>query len=99
MLKISFENKDLDNNEAIAVIIGDDLKMDSETLLIDQKYHGLISKTIKDERIFKPEYGHSKVLTTTNKDGEIRYLILISFGSQEHISEVRIEEIGGKIHT
>ena len=51
MLKVSFENKDLDNNEAIAFIIGDNLKMDSETLLTDQKYHGLISKTIKDERI------------------------------------------------
>jgi leucyl aminopeptidase len=99
MLKVSFENKDLDNNEAIAFIIGDNLKMDSETLLTDQKYHGLISKTIKDERIFKPEYGHSKVLTTTNKDGEIRYLILIALGSEDNISAVKIEEIGGKIHT
>ena len=55
MLKVSFENKDLDNNEAIAIIINDQLKIDSETLLIDQKHHGLISKTIKDKRIFKPE--------------------------------------------
>jgi len=93
MLKVSFENKDLDNNEAIAIIINDQLKIDSDTLLIDQKHHGLISKTIKDKRIFKPEYGYSKILTATNKDGEVRYLILIALGSEDNISEVKIEEI------
>jgi len=98
MLKVSFENKNLDNNEAIAVIIFNDQNMDSETLLIDKRYNGLISKTIKDERIFKSEYGYSKVLTTTNKDGEIRYLILIALGLEDNISSVKIEEIGGKIH-
>jgi leucyl aminopeptidase len=99
MLKVSFENKDLDNNEAIAIIINDQLKIDSDTLLIDQKHHGLISKTIKDKRIFKPEYGYSKILTATNKDGEVRYLILIALGSEDNVSEVKIEEIGGKIHS
>lgn len=99
MLKVSFENKDLDNNEAIAIIINDQLKMDSPTLLIDQKHHALISKTIKDKRIFKPEYGCYKLLTTTNKDGEVRYLILIALGAEEQVSSVRIEEIGGRIHS
>ena len=32
MLKVSFEHKNLENNEAIALIINHDLKMDSETL-------------------------------------------------------------------
>lgn len=99
MLKISFENKNLDDNEAIAIIIKDDLKIDADTLLIDQHFHNLVSKTIKDKRIFKSEYGYYKVLTTTNKYGEVRYLILIALGAEEKISEVKIEQIGGRIHS
>lgn len=99
MLKISFESKNLDDNEALAIIIKDDLKIDAETLFIDQHFHGLISSTIKNDKIFKSKYGHYKVLTTTNKDGNIKHLILIALGSEEKISEVKIEQIGGKIHS
>lgn len=99
MLKVSFENKILDNNEAIAIIIGDQLKMDADTVLLDGQFHGLISKTVKDSGVFKSEYGHHKVLTTTDKDGQVRHLILIATGNEKDLSEVRIQEMGGRIHS
>lgn len=99
MLKISFENKNLNKNEAIAILINNDLKLDNETKSLDKQYNGLISKTISDSKIFKNEYGFSKVLTTADKDGEIRYLILLSTGSSEALPSFKIEEMGGRIHS
>jgi leucyl aminopeptidase len=99
MLKISFENKNLDKNEAIAILINDQLKLDPEITLLDNQFHGIISKTISDPRIFKAEYGYHKILTTTNKEGEIRYLILLSLGAQKLLTSAKMEEVGGRIHS
>jgi len=98
MLKISFENKPI-NTRAIAIIINDQLKLDPETLHIDQQFHGIISKTINDKKIFNPKYGYSKILTATNKEGEIHHLILLAIGSENDVTEVKIEETGGRIHS
>ena len=80
MLEVSFEKK-IDNNEAIAVIISDDFKIDSQNLLINQEYDGFISKIIKDKNFSTSVYGYSKVLSLINKEGVIRHLILIPLGS------------------
>ena len=98
MLEVSFEKK-IDNNEAIAVIISDDFKIDSQNLLIDQEYDGFISKIIKDKNFSTSVYGYSKVLSLINKEGVIRHLILIALGSEANISPAKIEEIGGQIYS
>ncbi|MEM6338983.1 MAG: leucyl aminopeptidase, partial [Pseudomonadota bacterium] len=72
MLNISFEEKDLFVNDAIAVLVNDQLKIDKDLMATDQKFHGLISKTIQNENKFKGKLGQVVVLSSTDKDGNAK---------------------------
>ncbi|PCJ25241.1 MAG: leucyl aminopeptidase [Rickettsiales bacterium] len=99
MLNISFENQDLYANEAIAVLIDDQLKMDSSAMEIDQKHHGLISKLIEDANKFKGETGQALTLTTSDKEGNLRNLIIVGIGDASKLKAYELEEIGGTIYS
>jgi leucyl aminopeptidase len=99
MLNISFEGKDLYDNDAIAVLIDDQLKLDSETMAIDQKYHGIISKTIADKNKFEGKIGQSVSFAAIDKDGQIKQIIILGTGNESDISEYQIEELGGHIYS
>lgn len=99
MLNISFEEKDLYLNEAIAVLINDQLKIDGEVMDIDQKYHGLISKTIQDTNKFKGGFGQALSLTTTDKDGQLMNIIIVGIGDEAKLKSYQLEEVGGKIYS
>ncbi len=98
MLKISFENKNLKNNEAIAILINKNLQLDPKDLELDKEYNGIITKTVADSKLFKPNYGFVQVLTVANKEGSLRHLILVSSGDEKEITDFKIEELGGKIY-
>jgi leucyl aminopeptidase len=99
MLNISFEGKDLYENEAIVVLINDQLKIDNETMAIDQKYHAIISKTITNKNRFEGKFGQTIVLTAVDKDGKIKHLIIIGIGNESSLLEYQVEEIGGIMHS
>ena len=99
MLNISFEEKDLYLNEAIAVLINDQLKIDGEVMDIDQKYHGLISKTIQDTNKFKGGFGQALSLTTTDKDGQLMNIIIVGIGDEAKLKSYQLEEVGGEIYS
>ncbi len=99
MLNISFEGKDLYDNEAIAVLINDQLKIDNETMVVDQKYHGLISKTIADKNRFEGKTGQLLSLTAVDKEGKIKHLIIVGIGNESSISEYQMEELGARIYS
>ncbi|MDC0864519.1 leucyl aminopeptidase [Rickettsiaceae bacterium] len=99
MINISFEEKDLCSNEAIAILISDQLKIDDQTTKLDQKHHGLISKSIQDENKFKGKFGQTLNLTTTDIDGHIRHIIVIGIGDESKLKEYKLEEIGSKIYS
>ena len=87
MLNISFEGKDLYEYEAIAVLINDQLKIDNETMTIDQKYHSIISKTIVDKNRFEGKFGQTVALTVVDKDSKIKHLIILGIGNESSVSE------------
>ena len=99
MLNISFEEKDLYVNEAIAVLINDQLQINNEVMEIDQKYHGLISKTIQDVNKFKGKLGQALSITAADKDGNLRNVIIIGIGDEAKIQSYQLEEVGGKIYS
>ncbi|NRB11573.1 MAG: leucyl aminopeptidase, partial [Rickettsiaceae bacterium] len=99
MLNISFVSKDIETVETIFVMVNHQGKMDSETTLLDNKHHGLISKTLQDKQKFKGKYGQAINLTTTNKQGEIRNIVIICIGDETKLSTpAHVEVLGGKIH-
>lgn len=98
MLNISFEEKDLYLNEAIAVLINDQLKIEDEVMDIDQEHHGLISKTIQDTNKFKGVFGQALFLTTTDKDGQLMNIIIVGIGDEAKLKSYQLEEVGGKIY-
>jgi len=97
MLNINFTNEELLNTQGIAVFIDEQLKLDSNLITLDQQHHGLISKTIADKLQFTGKYGQIKIVPSVIKSGEIKYLIIAGLGSEEKLTEVKIEELGGKI--
>lgn len=94
---IRFINKELSNNQAIIVLVNEQLQLDSDLLLIDQQYHGLISKTIQNSLIFTGKFGEIKIVNAVNKDGEIKYLIIVGIGQESKLTASCLEEIGARI--
>jgi leucyl aminopeptidase len=94
---IGFINKELSNNQALIIFINDQLRLDNDLILIDQQYHGLISKTIQNPLIFTGKFGEIKIVNSIGKDGEVRYLIIAGLGNEIKLKTSCIEEIGAKI--
>ncbi|WP_341764308.1 leucyl aminopeptidase [Candidatus Tisiphia endosymbiont of Beris chalybata] len=94
---INFISTELSNNQGVVVFINEQLKLNSELLLLDQQYHGLISKTIHNKLIFTGKTSQVKVMNSIGKDGEVKYLILVGLGDETKLQNFEIEEIGGKI--
>lgn len=97
MLHVNFTEEESLNTQALIVFIDDKLKLDSELISLDQQHHGLISKTIANKLQFTGKYGQIKIIPSVVKSGEVKYLVLAGLGSEEKLTEVKIEELGGKI--
>jgi leucyl aminopeptidase len=98
MLNISFEEKDLFASDAVAVLVNDQLKIDNELTEIDQKFHGLLSKTIQGHKGFTGKFGQSEAFTAIDKKGDIKTIIIVGIGDESKLKEYQIEEIGGTIY-
>ncbi|WP_341756317.1 MULTISPECIES: leucyl aminopeptidase [unclassified Candidatus Tisiphia] len=94
---INFISKELSNNQATIVLINEQLKLDSNLLLLDQQHHGLISKTIQNKLLFAGKFGQIKIVNSVAKDGEIKYLIIVGIGDETKLTTSYIEELGAKI--
>lgn len=99
MMNISFEGKNVFDSEAIAVLINEDLSLDKRTMELDQKFHGVISKIIQNERKFKAMLGQVVATSAMDKEGNLKTIIIIGLGDESQIKEYQIEEIGGKIYS
>ncbi len=97
MLHVNFTDGELLNTQALIVFIDDKLKLDSDLIRLDQQHHGLISKTIANKLQFTGQYGQIKIIPSVVKSGELKYLVLAGLGSEDKLTETKIEELGGKI--
>jgi len=95
--KISFVNKESLNNQGTIIFIDQKLSLGSDLLLLDQQYHGLISKTIHNPLIFTGKFGQIKIVNSIAKDGEVKYLIIVGIGDEAKLKTSCIEGLGGKI--
>ncbi|MDG1437031.1 MAG: leucyl aminopeptidase [Rickettsiaceae bacterium] len=99
MLNISFEEKNLYDNEAIAILVNDQLKIEGEVLDIDHKYQGIISKAIKNSNKFKGQMVQVLSLTASDKEGGISDIIVVGIGDELKLKSYQLEEIGGRIYS
>jgi len=97
MLNISFTTEESLNTQGLVVFIDEQLKLDTNLMNLDQEHHGLISKTIANKLQFTGKYGQIKIIPSVVKSDEIKYLIIAGLGNEEKLTEVKIEELGGKI--
>ena len=97
MLNINFLKQNLSDNQVEVIFIDELLKLDNATMMLDQQHHGLISKTIQDTCGFSGKSGQSKILTTTNKVGALKHLIIIGIGDESNLKASCLEELGGKV--
>lgn len=97
MININFTTEELLNTQGIVIFVDEQLKLDSSLINLDHQHHGLISKTIQNKLQFTGKYGQIKIIPSVIKSGEIKYLIIAGLGSEEKLTEVKIEELGGKI--
>ncbi|MDF2965752.1 MAG: leucyl aminopeptidase [Rickettsiaceae bacterium] len=98
-MEIIFEKLDLENLKDTTILLFDDkLELDEAAKFLDQKHHGLITKTALNTNIFEPKFGSMKSLTTTDKEGNVKVFLLICLGKQDELESFQIEQIGGKIY-
>jgi len=97
MLNISFIDKELSNNQAIAIFIDEKLKLDNQLLKLDTECSGLIAKTIKNKASFSGKFGEVKILNFLDKEGEVKHLLIVGTGDEGKIKSSCVEELGGKI--
>lgn len=98
MLNISFESKELHDNESIAVLVNDQLKINNDTVELDQKHHGIISKIIQDKTKFTGKLGQLLSLTSTDKEGKVFNIIIAGIGDESKIKSYDLENVGGTIY-
>ena len=98
MNNVSFSSNNDFNNQAIAVFVGEDLMLDENARGLDQDHHGVISKTIQNKLSFAGKFGQHKVLTSTDKNGDLKFLILIGLGEEKKLKSHMFEQLGGKIY-
>ncbi len=98
MINIQFNTKNTLENQAIVVLINDQLKMDKETLAIDKKYNDIISNLIKDENKFKGKMGQSLLINSNDADGNYRPIIVLGIGDESKLEKFNLEDIGGHVY-
>jgi leucyl aminopeptidase len=100
MLKCSFKDLDQKNlNGNFAICLDQSLVLSPHIMLLDQKYHGVISKITSDKEIFSGKYCATKILTGTDKDGNLAHILLVGIGDRKKLQDYQVEEIGGKIYS
>lgn len=99
MLNITFVNqqKPDENDEVLVLLIDELLRLDNDLMKLDQQVHGLIAKTMQDTKLFAGKFGQVRYITTTNKDGHIKVILLVGTGDEVKLTEAAMEELGGKI--
>lgn len=98
MSNITFSSSPDFNNQAIVVLINDQLVLDEQVLLLDQHYHGIISKTLQNKLVFDGRFGQHKILTSTNKNGDFKYIVLMGIGDTKKLENYMFEQLGGLIY-
>lgn len=98
MLNISFEEKDICANEAIAILVSDQLKLDPDALALDKKSGGMIAKIIENKHKFKGGLGQV-VSLNIDLDGELKTILVIGAGDESKLKEYQLEGLGGTIYS
>jgi leucyl aminopeptidase len=98
MLNISFEEKDIYANEAIAILVSDQLKLNGDALALDKKCNGLITKIMQNANKFKGSLGQVSFLSV-DLDGELRSVLMVGIGDESKLKEYQLEGLGGTIYS
>lgn len=96
---IHFTSEELSNTQATIIFVNEQLELDNTALMLDQKYHGIISKTIQNKLVSNDKTGQINVVNYICKDGELKYFIIVCIGDEGLLEDFFIEELGGKIYT
>ena len=100
MLKCIFKDLDQKNLHGNFVIFFDNtVKLSANIMILDQKYHGIISKIVSDKEVFSGKFGSTKMLVGTSNSGELSHILLVGIGETKDLTNNKIEELGGKIHS
>lgn len=97
MLNISFSSKELYENESIVVLVDNTAELDLNAMEVDQKFHGIISKSIQNTNRFSGKSDQILTFTAVDSKGSVKNILVLCIGDQSEIAEYQIEELGGRI--
>ena len=100
MLKLSFQDINTESLQGNLVILLDQtLSLSPNAILIDQKYHGIVSKVLQDKDLFSAKFGATKMLVGNDKDGNLAHILLVGLGDAKEFDDSKVEDLGGKIYS
>jgi leucyl aminopeptidase len=99
MLNVSFREKKLYKNEAITVLINDQLKIYNDILEIDKQLQHLILKAIRNASRFQGRFGQTLFLSIIEKNEKLQNIIVVGIGNEKKLKSYQLEELGGIIYS
>ena len=97
MLDIKFTDKFQFDNNAICLIVTEDLKLSPNGSILDQKINGLINKALKSKDSFTGKFGQSLSTSALLENDQFTKIFIVGIGKANELTEAKIEELGGHI--
>lgn len=94
-MQVSFAKLTLPSEDAVAVLIGEDLKLSKKTEELDKKMGGSIKRLIKNKQ-FKGKKGSIKTIPAPHGIKN-KVVIIAGLGKKKHVTEINIQKLGGRI--
>lgn len=100
LLNIKFLTTPTISNEAITVMIGNDLNIDYVYPLINSEYHDILSKIVKNNNgIFSGKFGQiiSTQTLSSETSRELKTIIIVGLGNANDLGDTCVEKLGSII--
>ena len=92
-------NSNIIDNEYIFIILNDSKKfLHEEFDILDSRHNNIISDTLNNNQLFSGKFGSMKSLTM-NDSGHLKHVVLVGAGQDKKVTDVTLEDLGGKIIT
>ena len=98
MLQYSFHDINIyDINSNFVCLIPSSNQLSNDVMILDQKLHGIISKSLIDSDITK--FGEHKFVHYHSSNGHLKYILIICTGESTLLPDFHFEKLGSKIYS
>lgn len=97
MIKINFVKELNEEADTLCFFINENCELSNNGMLVDKKFNGIISKSIKSFDNFNGKFSETKLLTASSKNDKIHKIYIIGIGKPEELNDSKVTLLGGHV--